>query len=76
MTEDFGALAVLITIAAFFAYTQAPRHWQGIMGFLLIVFGWVPLALLAILVLKEPAFLIPAVFVLGIVMAWRPRRAS
>lgn len=75
MTEDFGALAVLMAIAGAFAYTQAPRHWQNLLGFLLIVFGFLPLVLASLVVLKEPALLVPAVFLLGIVMAWR-RRAS
>jgi hypothetical protein len=73
MIEDFAALGVLLTIIGFFAYTQAPRHWQGLGGFLLITFGWVPLAVLVICLLKQPVLLIPAVFVLGVFTVSRKR---
>ncbi len=73
MLEDFAALAVLLIIIGFFAYTQAPRHWQTGIGFLLIVFGWIPLAIIGICIMKEPVLLIPAVFVLGVFTAYRKR---
>lgn len=75
MIEELGALAVLCTIAGFFAYTQVPKHWQTLTGFLLIVFGWMPAAILVISIMKQPALLIPAVFVLGVFTAYRKRRA-
>jgi hypothetical protein len=73
MIEDFAALGVLLTIAGFFAYTQAPRHWQGLGGFLLITFGWLPVAILGICIVKQPVLLVPAVFVLGVFTASRRR---
>lgn len=75
MLEDFAALGVLITIAGIFAYTQAPPHWQTKTGFLLITLGWVPAGLVAIILLKHPLLLVPAVFVAGILFSSR-RRAS
>lgn len=75
MIEDIAALAVLCTIAGFFAYTQAPKHWQTTGGFLLIVFGWMPAGILALCIMKQPVILIPAVFVLGVFTAYRKRRA-
>lgn len=74
MLEDFAALGVLITILGFFAYTQAPRHWQTPLGFALIVFGWVPAGLIAIALLKHSAIMAPALFILGILVS--QRRAS
>lgn len=73
MFEDFAALAVLLTICGFFAYTQAPRHWQGLGGFLLISFFWVPVAILGICIMKQPVLLIPAAFVLGVLTVSRRR---
>lgn len=73
MIEDFAALFVILTIVGFFAYTQAPRHWQTVTGFLLIVFGWMPVILIGICIMKEPALLIPAVFVLGVFTVSRRR---
>lgn len=75
MIEDFAAIAVLCTVIGFFAYTQVPKHWQTLTGFLLIVFGWMPAAILVISIMKQPALLIPAVFVLGVFTAYRKRRA-
>lgn len=75
MIEDFAALGVLLTIAGFFAYTQAPRHWQGLGGFLLITFFWVPVAILGICIMKQPVLLIPAAFVLGVFTVSRRRGA-
>lgn len=73
MIEDFAALGVLVTIIGFFAYTQAPRHWQTVTGFLLIVFGWMPVVLIVICIMKQPVLLIPAVFVLGVFTVSRRR---
>lgn len=73
MIEDFAALAVLCTVVGVFAYTQAPRHWQTLTGFLLIVFGWMPAAILVICIMKQPVLLVPAVFVLGVFTAYRKR---
>lgn len=73
MIEDFAALFVILTIVGFCAYTQAPRHWQTLPGFLLIVFGWMPVILIGICIMKEPVLLIPAVFVLGVFTVSRRR---
>ena len=73
MIEDFAALGVLLTIAGFFVYTQVPRHWQGLGGFLLITFGWIPVAILGICIMKQPVLLIPAAFVLGVFTVSRRR---
>lgn len=75
MLEDFAALGILITIIGFFAYTQAPAHWQTPLGFGLIVFGWVPAGLVVLTLLKHPAIMLPALFILGILVSQR-RRAS
>ncbi len=73
MIEEIAAAVFLFSVLGFLAYTQAPRHWQTLAGFLIIVFGWIPLAFLVIGILKNPVFLIPAVFCLGFVMASRKR---
>lgn len=75
MLEDFAALGVLITIIGFLVYTQVPRHWQTPLGFTLIVFGWVPAGLIVLALLKHPAIMAPALFILGILVSQR-RRAS
>ena len=63
MLSDFAGLGVLLTIIGAFIYTQVPRHWQTLGGFLLIVFGWLPLGLLAACLFKAPVMLIPALVV-------------
>lgn len=73
MIEDFAALGVLATIVGVFIYCQAPRHWQNLTGFLIIVFGWMPLAILGLCVIKEPVLLIPTVFIIGCVTVSRRR---
>lgn len=73
MIEDFAALGVLLTIAGLFVYTQVPRHWQGLGGFLLITFGWIPVAILGVCIMKQPVLLIPAAFVLGVFTVSRRR---
>lgn len=74
MLSDFLGLAVLMSLIGCAAYTQVPRHWQGVMGFLIITFGWVPAGLIVICITKAPAVLIPAALVLGLVAIGR--RAS
>lgn len=73
MIEDFAALGVLVTIIGVFAYCQAPKHWQSPMGFLLIVFGWAPVVIIGMCIIKEPVLLIPAAFVVGCVTVSRRR---
>ena len=75
MIEDFAAIAVLCTVIGFFAYTQVPKHWQTLAGFLLIVFGWMPAAIVVLCIMKQPVLLVPAVFVIGVFTAYRKRRA-
>lgn len=75
MIEDFAALGVLLTIAGFAVYTQVPKHWQGLGGFFLITFFWVPVAILGICIIKQPVLLVPAAFVLGVFTISRRRRA-
>lgn len=67
MLSDFAGLGVLATIIGFFIYTQVPPHWQGLGGLLLIVFGWLPLGVLVVCVIKAPAVLIPAL-ILGLLL--------
>lgn len=74
MAQDLAALAILLTIIGLFAYTHAPKHWQTPLGFLLITFGWAPLGVLAVTLLKHPLLLVPAAFVLGAALI--PRRSS
>jgi hypothetical protein len=74
MLSDFIGLAVLLSLVGCAVYTQVPRHWQGVMGFLIITFGWVPAGFLAICIAKEPAVLIPAALILGLLAIGR--RAS
>lgn len=66
--EGLGALLVLMLVLGFMAYTQAPKHWQTPLGFIAIVFVWMPAGLLLLALFKEPLLLIPAVFILGAVM--------
>jgi hypothetical protein len=63
MLSDFVGLGVLLTIIGAFIYTQVPAHWQSLGGFLLIVFGWLPLGILALCVFKEPVVLVPVLIV-------------
>jgi len=71
MLSDFAGLGVLLTIIGAFIYTQVPAHWQTLGGFLLIVFGWLPLGILAICVFKAPVILVPALIVLVALIAPR-----
>jgi hypothetical protein len=71
--EEIAATVVLFSVLGFLAYTQVPRHWQTPLGFLLIVFGWMPAAVIVFCIMKEPGLLIPAVFVLGVFTAYRKR---
>lgn len=71
MLSDFAGLGVLLTIIGTFVYTQVPAHWQTLGGFLLIVFGWLPLGILAICVFKAPVILVPALIVLVALIAPR-----
>lgn len=71
MLSDFAGLGVLLTIIGAFIYTQVPRHWQGFGGFLLIVFGWLPLFLLVVCLFKAPVLLVPALIVLVALIAPR-----
>lgn len=71
VTEGVAALVVLMVVLGFMAYTQAPKQWQTPLGFGLIVFGFMPAGLLLVAFFKEPLLLIPAVFILGSLMAKR-----
>lgn len=73
MLSDFAGLGVLATIIGLFIYTQVPPHWQSLGGFLLIVFGWVPLGVLAICAIKAPVVLFPALIIgLVLIVARKP----
>lgn len=71
--ESLAAIVVIMLIVGFFGYTKAPRHWQNKTGFLLIVFGWVPVGIAVLSLLKHPTIIFPALFILGIVLATRKR---
>lgn len=71
MLSDFAGLGVLLTIIGAFVYTQVPRHWQGLGGFLLIVFGWLPLGILVICAIKAPVIMTPVLIVLVALIAPR-----
>lgn len=71
MLSDFAGLGVLLTVIGAFIYTQVPPHWQGLGGFLLIVFGWLPLGLLALCLFKAPVMMIPALIVVVALIAPR-----
>ncbi len=73
MIEEIAGTTVLFTVLGFLAYTQAPRHWQTLGGFLLIVFGWIPAAFLVISIVKEPVIAIPTAFVIGALTISRRR---
>lgn len=60
MLSDFAGLGLLATILGAFIYTQVPPHWQSLSGFLLIIFGWLPLAVLVVCAIKAPVVLFPA----------------
>lgn len=74
MLSDFAGLGVLLTVVGCFIYTQVPPHWQSLCGFLLIVFGWLPLGILAICVFKAPVVLVPVVIVAVALIA--PRKPA
>lgn len=59
MLSDFVGLGVLAVIIGFFIYTQVPPRWQGLSGFLLIVLGWLPVAVLVVCIIKAPVVLFP-----------------
>ncbi len=65
MLEEIAGAIVLFTVLGLLAYTQAPRHWQTVGGFFLIVFGWMPVAFIVICIVKEPVIAIPAAFLVG-----------
>lgn len=69
--SDFIALGILFAFIAVVVYCQAPREYQTIGGFALIL-ACAPVSLIVIFtLLAQPALLIPAVFVLGIGCAHR-----
>jgi hypothetical protein len=59
MLSDFSGLGILATVIGLFIYTQVPPHWQSLGGFLLIVFGWLPLGILVVCAIKAPVVLFP-----------------
>lgn len=69
MLSDYIGLAVLLTVIGAFVYTQVPPHWQSLGGFLLIVFGWLPLGLLLACIFKAPVLMVPALVVLVALIA-------
>jgi hypothetical protein len=71
MLSDFVGLGVVLTIIGAFIYTQVPAHWQSLGGFLLIVFGWLPVGILAICLFKAPVMMIPALIVVVALIAPR-----
>jgi predicted membrane channel-forming protein YqfA (hemolysin III family) len=73
MLSDFAALGVLATVLGALIYTQVPPHWQSLRGFLLIVFGWLPLSLLVVSVIKTPTVMIPALIVALVFIVARNR---
>lgn len=70
---DIGAALVMMFVVSCFIYAVAPPHWQSPLGFLIIMFGWLPAGLVLLAILAQPALLIPAVFILGILMVGRNR---
>jgi predicted membrane channel-forming protein YqfA (hemolysin III family) len=73
MLSDFAGLGVLAAVLGCFIYTQVPPHWQSLRGFLLIVFGWLPLAILTICVIKTPEIMIPVLIVALVFIVARNR---
>lgn len=73
--EAIAASVIMFALIGAFAYCMAPTHWQTPLGFLIIAFCFVPAALAVVAILAYPAILIPAVFILGIMIIGRPRRA-
>ena len=69
--NDFIALGIICLLAGAFAYSVAPGHWQTPMGFAIIVIGFVPAGLVALVLLSNPAVLIPAALVMGFLFAQR-----
>jgi predicted membrane channel-forming protein YqfA (hemolysin III family) len=74
MLSDFLGLGVLATVIGAFIYTQVPPHWQSLGGFLLIVFGWLPVGILAICLFKAPVMMVPALIVVVALIA--PRKTA
>ena len=72
--ETISAVVIMLILIGGFAYCMAPPHWQTPLGFLLIAFGWMPVALVILAMLAMPAILIPAVFILGALLIGRNRR--
>lgn len=73
MLSDFVGLGVLATVLGGLIYTQVPPHWQGLRGFLLIVFGWLPLGLLVVSLIKQPGIMIPVLIVALVFIVARNR---
>lgn len=73
--EVIGSVAIMLVLVGVFIYCMMPPVWQNPLGFLLIVAGIVPAGLVVLTLLAKPALLIPAVFIMGALMASR-RRAS
>lgn len=71
MLSDFAGLGVLATIIGAFIYTQVPPHWQSLGGFLLIVFGWLPAAVLVLCLIKAPVVMVPALILALVAMVAR-----
>lgn len=66
------ALAIICFLVGVFVYMMAPSHWQTPFGFTIIVTLIVPAGLVALVLLSNPAVLIPAALVMGFLFARAP----
>lgn len=66
MIEAITASAIIFGFIGFCIYTQLPPDWQTPLGLAICCIGWAPAGLLLLALLKLPAVMIPAVFLLGI----------
>lgn len=70
---DIGAALVMLFVISCFIYAVVPPHWQSPLGFLIIMCCGMPAGLLILAALAQPAILIPAAFVLGVLAIGRTR---
>lgn len=70
---DFVAILIICLLVAGFGLMAAPDHWQTPLGLLIATAAIVPAGIVVVTALKYPAVLVPAAFLIGVLVT---RRAS
>lgn len=71
--HEIGSAITCLMVFGYIITCMAPTHWQTFAGYLLITFVGLPACLLLIAVIYRPGILIPATFILGVLVTQRRR---